>query len=305
MINWFGEDVNAGWIDAPELNAPIVESLEYRTFGDTPAMEFPVSDLPKVVYLWKDASKVYGSVNLPVANQGQLGACVGFGTVRAIEYTNLCEIANGDREKFKLLSPSITYAGSRVEANGGRSPFRSDGSTGALAAKFSTKWGILDKGVYGKYDLNKYDIPLTRTWASTGIPDELETFIKQHPISNATLVTTIEEAQKALAQGYGISICSSQGFNTKRSVDGICAPSGSWMHCLNSSGYIYIGNELYFYIENSWGSYMGEGNPAPNNANLGTFLAKADVFLRMLGMRDSYAYSGVSGFASKKLDWNI
>jgi hypothetical protein len=240
-----------------------------------------------------------------VANQGSLGACVGFGTVCAIQLTNIVEIGNGDAETFKYLSPSITYAGSRVEANGGSSPFRGDGSTGALAAKFSTKWGILDKGVYGKYDLNKYDIPLTRTWASTGIPDELETFIKQHPISNATLVTTIEEAQKALAQGYGISVCSSQGFNTKRSADGICAPSGSWMHCMNSPGYIYIGNELYFYIENSWGNYMGEGNPAPNNANLGTFLAKADVFLRMLGMRDSYAYSGVSGFASKKLDWDI
>lgn len=306
QIEWL-ESVNfdAGWVDDQALVAEAVEGFNYKSFNDTPAGRLALGDLPKEVALWKGAASFVGKSSLPVENQGNAGFCVGFGTCRAIEYTNLCEIVAGEAETFRPLSRGIVYAGSRVEANGGKSPFRGDGSTGGGAAKFVTKYGVLDEGIYEGFDLTKYNIPMIREWGTKGVPDALEPLIKQHPVSNATVVGNIDEARRALAQGYGISVCSNQGFTTSRGLNGVCQPSGNWAHCMCCSGYMWIGNDLYFFIENSWGNYMGTKNPCPMGANNGTFLCRGDTFSRMLGSRDSYCFAGVQGFVRRKIDWTF
>ena len=305
-IKWL-EDNNwdAGWIDKPDAVEAVVDTLAYKTFGDTPAGRLVLGDLPKEVALWRNCANITGQPTLPVMNQGEAGFCVGFGTCRAIEYTNLQEIVGGDPETFKLLARGITYAGSRVEIGKGQIG-RGDGSIGAWAAKFSTEYGCLDQGIYEGYDLTKYNVSLIREWAyKSGIPDKLEPYIKQHKVNNTTLVLNIDEARKALAQGYAIAVCSNQGFTTTRDKNGICYPKGNWAHCMMCSGYTWIGSDLYFFIENSWGAYMGKSNPAPMGANLATFLCKGDTFSRMLAAKDSFAFAGVNGFLRRKLDWDF
>lgn len=294
---------NSGWVDDPDAVESIVSTLEYPTFGDTPADGFPVGDLPKEVALWSACVKVTKLPTLKVQNQGNIGTCVSMGTARSIEYTNLVEIVNGDNEEFKVLNRPVIYAGSRVEVGGGK--VRGDGSIGAWAAKFVTSYGVIDCGVYAGYDLNQYDIPVIREWGLKGVPDALEPYIKQHPVSNTVLVSSIEEAKKSLAQGYGISVCSNQGFTTSRDKNGICFPKGNWSHCMACTGYTTIMNKLYFFIENSWGDYMGKGNPAPMGANSGTFLCSDDVFAGMLRMRDSFSFAGLRGFEKRKLNWDL
>lgn len=305
-IIWLEENNwQSGWRNDPELVAEFVSTLPQPTFGDTEANDIALEDLPKEVCLWSVCGKVIKKPTLKVENQGNLGSCTGFAACRAIEYTYLVEIANGDLEEFKYLSRGIQYAGSRVEANGGTSAFRGDGSTGSLNAKFATQWGIIDQNIYAGYDLSQYDIPVIREWASKGVPDVLEPYIKQHKISGCTLVRNVEEARKAIAQGYSISVCSNQGFTTSRDKNGICYPKGNWGHALNVSGYVHIKDKLYFAIENSWGLYMGTNNLPPNNPNAGTFLCDSGVFNSMLSMSDSFAYCGVNGFKKKKIDWQI
>lgn len=305
VIDYLGENYYTGWVDDQEAVSAVLDTLQHPTLADTPIGDIPIQELPKTVQLWKFCPKAIGQNTLKVENQSNLGSCVGFGSCRAVEYSYIVEIANGDPEQFKYLSRAIMYAGSRCEVNGGKSPFRGDGSIGAWAAKFATKWGVLDQGVYAGYNLADYNIPQIRTWAATGIPDAIEPYIKQHPISDATLVATNEDAMRALSNGHAIAVCSNQGFNTKRSANGICAPSGRWSHCMMISGYIHIKDVLYFYIENSWGDYMGAGNTPIGEPNNGTFLAKGDVVASMLAQKDSFAFAGVMGFERKDIDWNF
>lgn len=294
-----------GWIHDEEAVNAFAATLENPTVHETPIGDIPVESLPKEVWLWKGWEKLFPNEKCwAVGNQGNLGSCVGWGTIKAIEATYTVEILNGEAEEFKYLSRGVCYAGSRVEVNGGKSPFRSDGSVGAWAAKFCTKWGVIDNGIYDGINTN-YDIPKVRVWAANGVPDKLEPYIKQHPISNTTLVKTVEDAQRCLANGYGISVCSNQGFNTKRDANGIASPSGKWSHCMSCVAYLHIKDKLYFVIENSWGNYMGTSNPVPMNGNEGQFLCNATTFASMLAQGDTWAFAGVKGFEKKDLDWKL
>lgn len=296
-----------GWVDDQEAVGQVVAQMQYTDIAQTPIGDIPLEQLPKECFLWLHCNKAMGQHDLKVENQGNVGSCVSFGTARAIEYTNIVEIANGDPEEFKYLNRPIIYGGSRFEIGGNnqRSPFRGDGSIGAWAAKWATNFGVLDQAVYGKYDLTQYSPTICREWGSKGIPNDLEPLCAMHKISNATLVKTVEDAIRALSNGFAFSICSNQGFNTRRDSNGVCQPSGSWAHCMMCKGYTYINNVLHFVIENSWGTYMGTGNPVSQGCNLGSFMCKDTVMASILRQNDSWAFAGLAGFNRKDIDWKF
>lgn len=295
---------HTGWVDDQNAVAAVMAELPQPMFGDTELSDIKLEDLPKECNLNKFTKKAIGADVLKVMNQGSTGSCVGFGHSRASEMTNIVEIATGDPEEFKWISRYIVYGGSRVNVNGGRSPFRSDGSVGAWAAKWTTTGGLLDMAKYGQYDLSTYSPSTCREWGSMGVPEELVKLCNEHKVAAATMVTNVDDARRALANGHAIAVCSNQGFSMRRDSNGVCSPSGSWAHCMAIIGYVFIGNDLYFYIENSWSDYL-KGSPAPALANDGTFLARADIVNRMLGQKDSFAYAGVSGWKRKGIDWGF
>jgi len=297
---------STGWVDDQNAVDAVMAELPQPMFSDTGLDSISLDELPKEVIPNKFAQKIVGQPTLKIFNQGSVGSCVGHGSSRASEITNLVEIANGDNEDFKYISRLVMYGGSRVNVNSGRSPFRSDGSVGAWAAKFANQFGELamEKYLDGKYDLSVYTASICREWGAMGVPKDLLPLAAEHKVASVTMVTNVDEARKALFNGHGISVCSNQGFNTKRDRNGVCSPSGSWAHCLAIIGYLHLGNDLYFMIENSWGDYL-KGSPAPAYCNDGTFLAKADVVNKMLGQKDSFAYAGVAGWKRKdNIDWN-
>jgi hypothetical protein len=231
--------------------------------------------------------------------------CVSFGCIRAIEYTYLCEIAAGEDEEFRHLCQEINYAGGRVEVGKGRLG-RGDGSIGAWSAEFAKRWGSLDRGVYGKYDLTKYDTDRCRAWGRTGVPDDLEPEVKKYSITTITLVKTIDELKKALAAGYGVSVASNQGFSMTRDSNGIAKASGSWAHQMCICGYATIGGKLYFRIDNSWGAAAHRGPVGPGDPSTGGFYADERTVARMLAQNDSWAYAGQNGFKPRDiLDWFV
>jgi hypothetical protein len=290
-----------GWIDSESDREPIARQM--TAFSSTPAYTVSRGDEPKFVYLWDSYRKLFGR-NPPEHDQNPVGSCVAFGTCRAIERTLATELTGGHAKgEFVNLVCEIVYAGSRVEIGGGR--IRGDGSIGAWAAQFVTKYGVVPRGTHGQYDLSRYDPNRCRMWGSSGVPTELETVARQFPVKDAARVTSWAEAKKALAQGYGIAICSNQGFTRQRDANGICRPSGVWQHCMALDGYHTDANGREFgHIENSWGDNYHTGPVGWGNPNKAGFWTDSATINRMLSQGDSWAFSGTTGFPSRKIDWD-
>ncbi len=295
-----------GWVDDPEAVGVVASGLSFPSFGDTEAGQIEADELPENAFLWAAAEIVTGA-RLPPRNQGKVGSCVAFGTARAIEYSMLAEIVSGEKEEFKALATEVIYGGSRVEIGGGKLG-RGDGSIGAWAAKWVHQWGLVARGVYGKVDLKTYSETRCKEYGSGGVPAELETIAKTFPVQTITQVKTWQDAKKALAQGYGIAICSNVGFSMARDSNGISKPSGSWGHCMCLAGYATIEGAEYGRIDNSWGDMAHHGPTGPGNPGPEGFYTAAATVGKMLSAGDSWAFSSVQGFPLKtpeKMDWLI
>src|SRR5437763_1529398 len=81
-------------------------------------------------------------------------------------------IASWAAEEYRDLAQEVIYGGSRVEVGGGR--LRGDGSVGAWAAKFVHDYGVVPRGVHGRYDLSRYDERRCREYGARGVPGDLE-----------------------------------------------------------------------------------------------------------------------------------
>ena len=182
--------------------------------------------------------------------------CVSWGAKNAIDHTYCCEIAlKGELEEWTTETCSeYIYGDSRVRI-GDSSLGYGGGSCGIWGALSATD-GVLARGKYGNYDLRTYDYSIAEKWGSprVGVPKELRDIAKETRVKTVSLVTTYEEARDSLANGYALSIASSQAFSTHR-VKGICAPdySRNWEHQMAVVGFTEeYGNPLVA-ILNSWG----------------------------------------------------
>jgi len=312
------DGMGMGWVNDPEAVQAVADTFPAVRFAATPAGRVAEGDLPRFVYLWHAERKLTGRPT-PLKDQNPTGSCVGFGTTTAIERTLAAEIAarGGDPSEFTHFSEEVTYAGSRVEVNGGRVPFRGDGSTGGWAAKFVTAWGMVPRAVHGRHDLRAYDAARARAWGASGVPDDLEPTARQFPVKDATRVRSWGEAKRALASGYGIQVASSQGFARVRDARGVAAPRGRWAHSMCLDGYHTDSDgREYGHVENSWsdlpdasgrrtGQSYHTGPTGWGDPTTAGFWADAQVIDRMLREGDSWAYSGAVGFPARKLDWFI
>ena len=294
------EEFHFGWVDDPEEVGAIVGELEFSRFAETPAGQESVKDIPESVHGWKIYEKVTGKL-WPIFNQGPVGSCVSFGTTNAMLYTAACEIASGEREEIRIPCMEAIYGGSRVEIGGGK--LRGDGSLGAWAAKWLKQYGIVAQGVYGQYDLREYSVQRCREWGKSGLPDDLEPEAKSHGITDFTPVLTFENACKAIANGYGINVCSNQGFDLKRDEDGFSKASGSWGHSMAFIGYSR-GARPGLFVVNSWGANSTTG-PTPDDCPKSGWWVDASVADRMLRGGDSFCYSGFRGFPVRRIDWSV
>jgi len=289
-----------GWISDPDAVEHVAQSLPERYFRDTPACDVVGDDIPADVFLWEACRKATGNL-LPPRNQNPVGSCVAFGTVAAVEHLMCVQIAMGSPEEFKDLSTEVVYAGSRVQVGKGR--IRGDGSVGAWAAKFVQEWGVVARGRYPGYDLSEYSPTLCRSLGSKGCPPELEVEAKKHPVKGIAQIRNAAEAQKALASGYPITVCSNQGFSADRDADGFCRAQGSWAHCMAVLGYQTSGARKGFYILNSWGTSYHKGPAGAGKPSPAGFWAEWNVVDRMFGAGDSWAFSDAKGFPARKIDW--
>jgi hypothetical protein len=292
-----------GWQPNPEAVQAIKAELDFPVFGDTPAGK--VDDpLPESVYMWQKYSKLFGR-GPPSRDQGQIGSCVGNGTGTAIDRTLATQIvvANGSPDEYRMASAEVIYGGSRVQIGGGK--IRGDGSVGAWAAQFAQKFGYAGQEQVAGYNLTNYSVSTCREFGARGVPAKLLEACKEHLIQDITEVRSWQEAKKALASGYGIAVCSNQGFSTQRDANGVCRPQGQWNHCMCLDGYTVIGGKEYGHIENSWGPKSASGPVGPGDPPTSGFWADSGTIGRMLGQNDSWAFSTVKGWPKREIDWFV
>ncbi len=228
------------------------------------------------------------------AERQTTGDCVSHSTRNALDLTRAVEIdIKGEAESFEGRSATEAIYQSR--------PWSGQGMTCSGAAKYVyQKGGILLRKDYGKVDLSVYNSSLG---ANKKIPTSIySTEAKKHQVKTISLITTIEEARDALANGYGISVCSNVGFSSKRDKHGIARQSSGWNHamaweaCDDTRTRL---NEMLFLVQNSWGVW--NSGPRVHNQPEGSFWIRESVARNMLSQNGAWVFSDVDGFPARNL----
>lgn len=222
--------------------------------------------------------------------------CVSHGTRNAVDVSRAVEIdVHRDREAWLARGATEAIYGAR--GHGGQ------GMSCARAATFvSESGGILVRKDYpGVANFSKYNGNMGARWGSRGLPDNVIDVANDHQIKTVSLIRTVEEARDALANGYGLAVCSSYGFSNKRDKKGFARVSGSWAHCMAWIACDDTGDEPAFLVQNSWGKWNDGGHPEWGKIPDGSFLIHADAAAGMLKQNGSYAFSQFDGFPVQKL----
>lgn len=246
--------------------------------------------------------KVIG--HLPSDDQG-IGDCVSFGGAKAWMESQCCDIyVRGEKEKFEHEVATEWYYGTSRVVHGRGRLGNSDGSVGAWMAKAMapTGQGTLFRKKYevGRktYDLSRYNPRTAKDWGYKGLPlEELEEIADQYPSSAMPVpVTNFDDAADLIFNGYGIFVCSNQGFDDRRDSQGFLTARGTWYHCMAFTG--VRGDRPGLLLDNeSWPAWCR--GPAPDGIGTGSGWVDKRIVNKMLAQRDSYAVPGVEGIEKR------
>jgi len=270
----------------------LLESSKYAYFGDG-AKRIKNSGKGKLSTPFKSVLKFDKN---PYNERQTTGDCVSHATRNAVDVSRAVEIdVHRDREAWVARGATEAIYGARGHGGQGMSCSR--------AATFvSQSGGVITRQNYkGVADFSKYNGNLGAGWGSRGLPDPVIDLANDHQIKTVSLVKTVEEARDALANGYGLAVCSSYGFSNKRDSKGFARTSGSWAHAMAWIACDDTGSEPAFLVQNSWGKWNDGGHPSWGKIPDGSFLIHADVAAGMLGQNGAYAFSQFDGFPVQKL----
>lgn len=258
----------------------------------------------KVQLLYKFVESLMPDLRYPVRTQA-IGDCVAFGTAGAVDCLMATEILLAEEhESFMgITATEPIYGGSRIAIGRGQLG-RGDGSIGAWAAEYVSKYGTLLKKKYGGTDLAAYNGQRAREWGLYGTPKDLEVISREHTVKTYSLVSNYDQLVDAIYNGYPVTVCSGQGFTSQRDAQGFARPSGSWPHCMLIAGIDDEYKRPGCLIINSWGPNWISG-PKRHDQPDGSFWCDADVINRMLSENDSWALSSFDGYPPQDLDWNV
>lgn len=287
----------AGWVDDLEARKQFVKKHRYP-FLSQHNDQIKGTGKGKKVFLWKLYEQVTGGPLVP--HYQTIGDCVShaFGLgVDVLTAVRMLMFLMPERWVAKSAT-EIIYAGSRVEAGGGK--VMGDGSTGAWAAEFIRSWGVLLRQAYlnGEYDFTEYSGSKARELGrrGNGVPDELEPLCKLHPVKTCSIVQSWEECRDAVANGYPVAMCSNLGFNTKRDKDGFLRRSRRpWYHAMVILGIDDEYRRPGALIQNSWGTHWVSG-PTRHGQPEGSFWCDANTIDSAMRQGDSIALSGYVGY---------
>ena len=282
----------SGCLWEPHIFEELLATSEYAYFRDG-AKKIKNSGKGKLSLPYKSVLKFDKKAYI---ERQTTGDCVSHGTRSACDISRAVEIdIKGEKESWIARGATEAIYGAR--GHGGQ------GMSCARAADFVSKTGgiLIRKNYPGVADFSKYNGNLGAGWGSRGLPDKVIDEADNHQIRTVSLIRTVEEARDALANGYGLAVCSSYGFSNKRDKHGIARVSGSWAHCMAWTACDDTGSEPLFLVQNSWGKWNDGGHPEWGPIPDGSFLITSDVAEGMLKQNGSYAFSDFNGFPPQKL----
>jgi hypothetical protein len=208
----------------------LMETSKYPLFGDA-SKKINNSGKGKLSIPYKSVLKFEKN---PYNERQTVGDCVSHGTRNACDVSRAVEIdINNEREDW--------VAKGATEAIYGARGFSGEGMSCSRAAEFVSKIGgiVVRKNYPGVADFSKYNGSLGAGWGGRGLPDKVIDTANDHQIKTASLIRTVEEARDALANGYGLAVCSNYGFSNTRDKKGFAKQSGSWGHCYLSDSLVF------------------------------------------------------------------
>jgi hypothetical protein len=239
---------------------------------------------------------VYKFDKNPYNERQTTGDCVSHGTRNACDVSRAVEIdVHHQREAW--IARGATEAIYGYRGHGGQ------GMSCSRAAEFVSRAGgiLVRKNYKGVIDFSKYNSSIGNSWGIRGVPDSVMDLANDHQIKTVSLVKTVEQARDALANGYGLAVCSGHGFSATRDKKGFAKKSGSWAHCMAWVACDDTGSEPAFLVQNSWGKWNDGGHPEWGPIPDGSFLIRAQDAADMLAQNGSYAFSQFDGFPVQKL----
>lgn len=259
------------------------------------------------VRLWEYAEQI--GVEPSVYRQ-QTGDCVSFGGCKnSINILQCVQIALGQRKEFEEVFPCYSYGISRVQI-GQRRMGHSAGSCGAWMAKAVSdpRYGVLSADAPG---VPEYSGRLADDWGYNGPPEKFISIAKSHIVKATALMRTAADARDAICNGYPVSICSNYGFSVRKSHDRLLGRHDrEWRHSMCLIGYDGSedgrkagGGEPVYLCWNSWGPNYFQ-KPLQGEPACSFWLRESDV-AGIIAQRDSYAYSGFTGFKAQEIDFHI
>ena len=282
----------SGCLFEQHIYEQLLEESKYGYFSDG-ARKIKNSGKGKLSTPYKSVLKFDKN---PYNERQTTGDCVSHGTRNATDISRAVEIdVHKQREGWIARGATEAIYGARGHSGQGMSCAR--------AAEFVSKNGgvLVRKDYKGIADFTKYNSTIGTNWGGRGLPDKVIDLANDHQIKTVSLVRTIEEARDALANGYGLAVCSSFGFSNKRDKNGVSNVSGSWAHCMAWIACDDTGSEPLFLVQNSWGKWNDGGHPEWGPIPDGSFLIRSDVAGQMLAQNGSYAFSNFDGFPVQKL----
>jgi len=275
----------------PESTKKLLAELTSPLFG-VAAYDLSESGKGKLSLPFKSLLKF--DPNFGPAEAQTTSDCVSMATRNAVDITRAVEIDVGN-ESEEFIARGASEAIYQARGHYGQ------GMNCVEAARYVNEvGGLLIRKDYGDVDLSEYNSSLG---ARHRIPDSIYyDEARKHPVNTISLVTTVEEARDALANGYALSCCSDYGFSSRRDENGIAEEEGSWSHAM-----AWIGcddtHELYddtlFLVQNSWGKW--NSGPKRHGQPDGSFWIRERAARGILNSRGSFVFSSVEGYPARQL----
>ncbi|MCA1685769.1 MAG: hypothetical protein LC745_07225 [Planctomycetia bacterium] len=285
-------DKLGGWRHDPAEVARTLAGMPRPLFAAS-APELARTGAGKTVLLYKAFKDVNGGKYVDYPAQ-TIGDCVSHGFGHGVDLLESVQISIGKKaDEFKQTATEAIYGMARVDIGGEQGSY-SDGAVGAWAAKAVSTFGTVSRDLLGAYDGRR-----AKDWGARGVPGDVKAKASAHKVRTTSLVTTFEELEDALSNGYPVTVCSDQGFTLVRDSDGFCRARGSWGHCMLIVG-VRTDPRPGACIFQSWGSDVPSG-PLALDQPPNSFWADRDVVESMLAMRDSWSLSSFEGYPSQAL----
>jgi hypothetical protein len=154
-------------------------------------------------------------------------------------------------------------------------------------------------------DLTEYN-PSWEGNGKAGNPAWLEQESQRNKVKWVIPIATPEEYRDAIAIGFGINVCSGQGYASTTDENGVAAARGSWSHsmahvaCVDTEWARSKYSDMIGGIQQSWGAWntvSGKPQGSPNMPT-GMFYSRFKTVQGMLNGDDSYAMCSVKGWST-------